>query len=60
MKQQAMHALRFLEIGGLTSIPVIEGAETPLRNTYDRMQRWQDRFGRLAFTGGLFHRSRCC
>lgn len=52
MKQQALHALRFLELGNLASIPVVLGAELPLRNTYERMQRWQERYGRLAWTRG--------
>jgi inosine-uridine nucleoside N-ribohydrolase len=52
MKQQALHALRFLELGNLTSIPVVEGSEWPLVNTYERMQSWQELYGKLAWSGG--------
>jgi inosine-uridine nucleoside N-ribohydrolase len=52
MKQQSMHALRFLEIGNLSYIPVVLGAELPLVNTYERMQLWQERYGKLAWSGG--------
>lgn len=38
----------FLEIGDLTSIPVVLGAELLLRNTYERMQIWQQLYGKLA------------
>jgi len=52
MYQQALHALRFLEIGNLTSIPIVLGAELPLRNTYERMQIWEQLYGKLAWSGG--------
>jgi inosine-uridine nucleoside N-ribohydrolase len=52
MKQQVLHALRFLEIGNMTAIPVVQGAEVPIRNTYNRMHLWEDLHGKLAWKGG--------
>lgn len=52
MEQHVLHALRFLEMGNLASIPVVRGAELPLRNTYDRMHAWQKRHGEIPWLGG--------
>lgn len=52
MEQEVLHALRFLELGNLTSIPVVQGAVYPLRNTYLRMTLWQELYGALAWAGG--------
>jgi inosine-uridine nucleoside N-ribohydrolase len=52
MEQEVLHALRFLELGNLTSIPVVQGAVYPLRNTYQRMTIWQQLYGALAWSGG--------
>jgi len=49
--------LRFLEIGNLTSIPVVEGAILPLRNTYKRMHHWEHLYGKLAWLGGCLEQS---
>ena len=43
--------LRALEVGGLTSIPVLNGAVYPLINTADRMAVWEVRYGKIPWKG---------
>ena len=43
--------LRALEVGGLTSIPVLNGAIYPLVNTPERMAAWEARYGKIAWKG---------
>lgn len=50
-KQCAYHALATLEVGGLSCIPVIEGATNPLINTAQRFQAWEAVHGVLPWQG---------
>ena len=49
--EEVARTLRLLEIIGRTDIPVVPGAAFPLVRTRDEAQRWQERYGRVAFAG---------
>ncbi len=49
--EEVAHTLRLLEIIGRTDIPVIPGAAFPLVRSRDEAQRWQDRYGKVAYAG---------
>jgi len=45
------HALRLLELIGRTDIPVVPGAVFPLIHRREEAELWQERYGKLAFSG---------
>ena len=49
--EEVAHTLRLLEIMGRTDIPVVPGALYPLVHRRDEAQRWQQLYGKLAYTG---------
>ena len=49
--EEVVHTLRMLELIGRTDIPVVPGAVFPLLHTREAAQLWQQRFGKLAYTG---------
>ena len=49
--EEVAHTLRLLEIIGRTDIPVVPGAAFPLVRTREEAQRWQDRYGKVAYAG---------
>jgi purine nucleosidase len=51
--EEVARTLRLLEIIGRTDIPVVRGAAFPLVRTREEAQRWQERYGKVAFAGRL-------
>jgi inosine-uridine nucleoside N-ribohydrolase len=51
--EEVLHTLRMLEIMGRTDIPVMRGAAFPLLRTADEVRLWQDRYGKVAYTGAF-------
>ena len=49
--EEVARTLRLLEIIGRTDIPVVPGAAFPLLRTREEAQRWQARYGKVAFAG---------
>src|ERR1700684_1002414 len=49
--EEVAHTLRLLEIMGRTDIPVVPGAMFPLVRRRDESLRWEQRYGKLAYTG---------
>ncbi len=49
--EEVAHTLRLLEIIGRTDIPVVPGAVFPLVRRREDAQRWQQRYGRVAYAG---------
>ena len=49
--EEVAHTLRLLEIIGRTEVPVMLGAASPLVNTREQAQLWEDRYGKLAYAG---------
>ncbi len=49
--EEVAHTLRLLEIIGRTDIPVMKGAEFPLVRTREDSILWQQRFGKVAYSG---------
>jgi purine nucleosidase len=49
--EEVAHTLRLLEIIGRTDIPVVPGAVFPLLRRHEEAQRWQERYGRVAYAG---------
>jgi inosine-uridine nucleoside N-ribohydrolase len=49
--EEVAHTLRLLEIIGRTDIPVVPGATFPLVRRREDAQRWQERYGRVAYAG---------
>jgi inosine-uridine nucleoside N-ribohydrolase len=49
--EEVAHTLRLLEIIGRTDIPVVPGAAFPLVRTRTEAQRWQERYGKVAYAG---------
>ncbi len=49
--EEVAHTLRLLEIIGRTDIPVVPGAAFPLVRTREEAQRWQERYGKVAYAG---------
>src|SRR5579884_1240990 len=48
---EVRHALRLLEIMGRTDIPVMPGAVFPLVRTREEAREWQERYGKVSFSG---------
>jgi inosine-uridine nucleoside N-ribohydrolase len=51
VKEETAHALRALEIAGRSDIPVIPGAVTPILNSKEESESWEQQFGVLSFKG---------
>jgi len=51
LREEVAHTLRLLEIMGRTDIPVLRGAEFPLVNSREEMLHWEQRYGKLAYSG---------
>ena len=49
--EELAHTLRLLEIAGRTDIPVISGAAFPLLRNREETQLWQERYGKVAYSG---------
>jgi purine nucleosidase len=49
--EEVAHTLRLLEIIGRTDIPVLPGAVFPLVQRREEAQRWQERYGKVAYAG---------
>jgi purine nucleosidase len=49
--EEVAHTLRLLEIIGRTDIPVVPGAAFPLVRTHEEAQQWQERYGKVAYSG---------
>ncbi|MBV8864956.1 MAG: nucleoside hydrolase [Acidobacteriaceae bacterium] len=49
--QEVAHALRLLEIIGRTDIPVMKGAAAPLVRTREETLLWEERFGKVSYSG---------
>lgn len=49
--EEAAHTLRLLEIIGRTDIPVMKGAAMPLVRTREETLLWQQRFGKVSYSG---------
>jgi len=49
--EEVAHTLRLLEIIGRTDIPVVPGAVFPLVRDREETQLWQERYGKVAYTG---------
>src|SRR6202166_1499223 len=49
--EEVAHTLRLLEIIGRTDIPVVPGAAFPLVRRREEAQRWQERYGKVAYAG---------
>src|SRR6201993_440834 len=61
LKTEVAHTLRMLELIGRTDIPVVPGAERPLVRRKEETELWEQRYGRVAWTGawtpGFYHPS---
>lgn len=51
LKEEAAHALRFLEIAERPEAPVHLGAQMPLIRTQAEMANWEARYGKVPFKG---------
>lgn len=49
--EEVVHTLRLLEIIGRTDIPVVPGAVFPLVRRREEAQAWQERYGKVAYSG---------
>ncbi len=49
--EEVAHTLRLLEIIGRTEVPVMLGASAPLVRTREETQLWEDRYGKVAYSG---------
>ncbi len=49
--EEVAHTLRLLEIIGRTDIPVMKGAAAPLVRTREETLLWEQRFGKVAYSG---------
>ncbi len=54
--EEVAHTLRLLEIMGRTDIPVMRGAEFPLVRTREESILWQQRFGKVSYSGAWDNR----
>jgi purine nucleosidase len=54
--EEVAHTLRLLEIMGRTDIPVVPGAEFPLIRSREETQLWQQRYGKVAYSGAWDNR----
>jgi purine nucleosidase len=51
VKEETQHTLRMLEIAARTDVPVIQGAEFPLLNSKEEIERWEALYGKLEYKG---------
>ena len=51
LTEEVAHTLRVLELIGRTDIPVVPGAEYPLVRTREDTERWEQRYGSVAWLG---------
>jgi purine nucleosidase len=51
VKEETQHTLRMLELTGHTDVPVIQGAEFPLLNSKEEVDRWEALYGKLEYKG---------
>jgi inosine-uridine nucleoside N-ribohydrolase len=51
IKEQTQRTLRAVEIAGRTDVPVVPGAVTPLVNTREESEIWEQQWGQLSFKG---------
>ena len=51
IKEQTQRTLRAVEIAGRTDVPVVRGAVTPLINTREESEIWEQQWGQLSFKG---------
>ena len=51
IKEQTQRTLRAVEIAGRTDVPVVPGAVTPLINTREESEIWEQQWGQLSFKG---------
>ena len=51
LNEEVAHTLRTLELIGRTDIPVFRGAEYPLVRRQAETERWEERFGMVAWLG---------
>src|SRR6202451_642800 len=49
--EEALHALRLLEIIGRADIPVVPGAAFPLVNSKEYIARWETLYGKVSYQG---------
>jgi inosine-uridine nucleoside N-ribohydrolase len=49
--EEANYLLKFLEVAGVTSVPVLKGAVFPLVNSAARTRAWEAAYGKLAWKG---------
>ncbi len=49
--EEVAHTLRLLEIMGRRDIPVMSGAAFPLVRTREEALQWEERYGRVSYTG---------
>src|SRR5882672_8554422 len=49
--EEVAHTLRLLEIMGRSDIPVMPGAVFPLVRRREETEKWQQRYGKVAFAG---------
>jgi len=49
--EEVAHALRILEIMGRTDIPVMRGASAPLIRTREETKLWEQRYGKVFYSG---------
>jgi purine nucleosidase len=61
LKTEVAHTLRMLELIARTDIPVVPGAEYPLVRRQEETELWEQRHGRVAWSGawtpGFYHPS---
>jgi inosine-uridine nucleoside N-ribohydrolase len=59
LTEEVAHTLRMLELIGRTDIPVVPGAEYPLLRQKEETERWEQRYGSVAWLGpwtpGRYH-----
>src|SRR6201993_4252280 len=51
LKAEVAHTLRMLELIGRTDIPVVGGAEYPLVRQQKETEKWEQRYGSVAWLG---------
>src|SRR5438270_5602149 len=54
--EEVAHTLRLLEIMGRSDIPVVPGAVYPLVRSREQSQLWQQRYGKVAYSGAWDNR----
>jgi purine nucleosidase len=51
VKEETQRTLRAVEIAGRTDVPVVAGAATPLINSKEESEIWEQQWGQLSFKG---------